>query len=311
MVWFFNINFLGVRAWIVTDQTRLQLHAPDSLLQEVLRELKQRRFWAIHVNRKWTFCILLQWFYPNFWQMDFIRERTLSSSIVVAFRYFKWERASLPVDVRRSKTSLLKFPVGVGWRQLFEGSDYFKYLRQREAINRGTAITRGNTVSGFHFVLIKVKNLVTFSVFCESANLLNHVSVFRNSTGKHRLRSSTAMDPECNAARKCTVRTITWSTTLRSRDKGMRSYPWYWYTSRWGSNWNRWKGAKFTDVSPMRKWLFLALRVCISSNCRIIHMVLLSLRVLTWVEDRNSEWAWRVQCILMLISICWMIHSVL
>ena len=55
----------------------------------------------------------------------------------------------------------------MGWGQLFEESDYFKYLRQREAINRGAAITRGNTVSGFHFVLIKVKNLVTFSVFSE------------------------------------------------------------------------------------------------------------------------------------------------
>ena len=28
-----------------------------------------------------------------------------------------------------------------GGGQLFEGSDYFKYLRQREAINRGAAIT--------------------------------------------------------------------------------------------------------------------------------------------------------------------------
>ena len=95
----------------------------------------------MHVNRKWTFCILLQWFHPNFRQIDFIREKTLSSKIVSAFRHFKWEKASLLVDVRRSKTSLLKFPIGVGWGQLFEGSDYFKYLRQREAINRGTAIT--------------------------------------------------------------------------------------------------------------------------------------------------------------------------
>ena len=54
-----------------------------------------------------------------------------------------------------------------GGGQLFEGTHYFKHLRQREAINRGAAITRGNTVSGFHFVLIKVKNLVTFSVFSE------------------------------------------------------------------------------------------------------------------------------------------------
>ena len=31
------------------------------------RELKQRRFWATHVNRKWTFCTLEPWFWTNFW----------------------------------------------------------------------------------------------------------------------------------------------------------------------------------------------------------------------------------------------------
>ena len=33
-----------------------------------------------------------------------------------------------------------------GEGQLFEGGDYFKYFGQRGAINRGTAIIRGNTV---------------------------------------------------------------------------------------------------------------------------------------------------------------------
>ena len=40
------------------------------------------------------------------------RERTLSSTIVVAFRHVKWEKVSLLVDVRRSKTFLLKFCFG-------------------------------------------------------------------------------------------------------------------------------------------------------------------------------------------------------
>ena len=31
--------------------------------------------------------------------------------------------------------------------RLFEGGDYFKYFGERGAINRGTAIIRGNTVS--------------------------------------------------------------------------------------------------------------------------------------------------------------------
>ena len=52
---------------------------------------------------------------PNFSAIFFTRERTLSSTILVAFRHVKWEKASLPldvlpVDVRRSKTSLLKLP---------------------------------------------------------------------------------------------------------------------------------------------------------------------------------------------------------
>ena len=38
-----------------------------------------------------------------------------------------------------------------GGGRLFEGGDYFKYFGQREAINRGTAIIRGNTV----FKLVK------------------------------------------------------------------------------------------------------------------------------------------------------------
>ena len=35
----------------------------------------------------------------------------------------------------------------MGWgRWLFEGGDYFQFFRLRDAINRGTAITRGNVV---------------------------------------------------------------------------------------------------------------------------------------------------------------------
>ena len=66
-------------------------------------------------DRKWGFCIIGQWFYPNVRQIFFIRERTLSSTILVAFRYITSrhitrEKSSLPVDFRCSKTSLLKFP---------------------------------------------------------------------------------------------------------------------------------------------------------------------------------------------------------
>ena len=37
------------------------------------RELKQRRFWATHVNRKWTFCTLEPWFWTNFWTDRFYK----------------------------------------------------------------------------------------------------------------------------------------------------------------------------------------------------------------------------------------------
>ena len=58
----------------------------------------------------WAFCILGQQFYLNFCQIFFIRERTLSSKILAVFTHVKQEKASLPVDVRRSIMSLLKFP---------------------------------------------------------------------------------------------------------------------------------------------------------------------------------------------------------
>ena len=42
--------------------------------------------------------------------MVFIREKKLSNTNLLASRHMRREKASLPVDVRRSKTSLLKFP---------------------------------------------------------------------------------------------------------------------------------------------------------------------------------------------------------
>ena len=45
-----------------------------------------------------------------FGQIVSIRVKTLSNTNLVASRYIKREKASFPVDVRRSKTSLLKLP---------------------------------------------------------------------------------------------------------------------------------------------------------------------------------------------------------
>ena len=44
-------------------------------------------------------------------QIVSIRVKTLSNKNLVASWHIKREKSSLPVDVRRSKTSLLKFPI--------------------------------------------------------------------------------------------------------------------------------------------------------------------------------------------------------
>ena len=63
------------------------------------KQLKQRQ--------KWTFCILGQWVYPRFTQICgqilSITVKTVSNTILVAFRNVKSEKVSLPVNVRRSK----------------------------------------------------------------------------------------------------------------------------------------------------------------------------------------------------------------
>ena len=39
---------------------------PSFCVSSLIMELTQKHFWAMHVNQKWTFCILLQWPCPNF-----------------------------------------------------------------------------------------------------------------------------------------------------------------------------------------------------------------------------------------------------
>ena len=75
-----------------------------------LREFKQRRFRATHVNRKWTFCTLELWFWTNFWANRLFKSKvkTLSNTNLVASRHIKGEKSSLSADVRDSKTLLLK-----------------------------------------------------------------------------------------------------------------------------------------------------------------------------------------------------------
>ena len=73
-------------------------------------KLKQRRFWATYVNRKWSFFHFWWQFCPNFGQIISIIVKTLRNANLVASRCFKMKEISLPVDVRCSKTPLLKLP---------------------------------------------------------------------------------------------------------------------------------------------------------------------------------------------------------
>ena len=85
-----------------------------------------------HINRvfkyqrrtstgSWFFALLSCDFEQAFGQIVSIRIKTLGNTNMVALRLSKTEKGSLPVDVPRSKTSLLKLPiflldaVGVAW----------------------------------------------------------------------------------------------------------------------------------------------------------------------------------------------------
>ena len=75
------------------------------------RELKQQRFWATHVNRKWPFFSFFDGgFAQIFSQIASITVKKLRNTNFISSRHVKRENTSLPVDVRRSKTSLLKLP---------------------------------------------------------------------------------------------------------------------------------------------------------------------------------------------------------
>ena len=84
--------------WLVT----VYLSGQDKLY-------KQRRFWATHVNRKWTL-FLSGIFAQSFGQIVPIIGKRPRKTYLVLSIYFKMKKMSFPVDVRCSKTSLLDLP---------------------------------------------------------------------------------------------------------------------------------------------------------------------------------------------------------
>ena len=74
----------------------------------VFRKFKQGRFWATHVNRKWAFFSFnMPWRYQICMLRVFTLKETICPKICSKSR-LKSAKGSLPVDVRRSKTSLIK-----------------------------------------------------------------------------------------------------------------------------------------------------------------------------------------------------------
>ena len=140
--------FFSQQKWVVRKQ---KMCAVKSQMPQVIENLTTE-----HVNRKWGFwnrkcflqpevgfCIIGQWFYPNVRQIFFIRERTLSSTILVAFRHVKGEKVSLQVDGRRWKTSLLKFPNVI-------------HICKSFWISPNSVLVTGVLLKGSHMVLIFV-----------------------------------------------------------------------------------------------------------------------------------------------------------
>ena len=68
------------------------------------REFKQRRFWATHLNWSGLFALFSRDFEQILGQNLSLRVKNLSNTNLLAPRYIKREKRSLPVDVRRSKT---------------------------------------------------------------------------------------------------------------------------------------------------------------------------------------------------------------
>ena len=91
----------------------VQIHVcrlPQTRLVAPTGSLSNSAFWATDVNRKWAFCNIGCGWVQNPGQIVLIREKKLSNTNFLASRHIKEEKASLPVDVHRSKSCLLRVP---------------------------------------------------------------------------------------------------------------------------------------------------------------------------------------------------------
>jgi len=91
----------------LTQHTCNSVHA-GTRTHATIKEFKQRRFQRHTSTGSELFAFLSSGFPQIFEQIVLVRVKTLSITNLVALRHFKKAKASLPVDVRGSKTSLLK-----------------------------------------------------------------------------------------------------------------------------------------------------------------------------------------------------------
>ena len=120
-----KINFLSSR-WNDSNYYRIRgaknYFVALSTLRDLskIRDLKQRRFWGCTSTGSCPFSFLGDGFAQIFSQIVSIRVKKLSNTNYIASRHITREKSSLPVDVRCSKTSLLKLPISRGggrWKQ--------------------------------------------------------------------------------------------------------------------------------------------------------------------------------------------------
>ena len=76
-----------------------------------IRDLKQRRFWATHVNRKWGLLLFICLDVNKLVLLSFFSLLKTIYPRVSTKSFPSDAKSPLPVDVRRSKTLLLKLPI--------------------------------------------------------------------------------------------------------------------------------------------------------------------------------------------------------
>ena len=77
------------------------------------REFKKRRFWATHINRKWTYCTLEPWFWTKCGQIVSIRVKTLSHTDLRRQGILKEKKSLTCVAQKRCCLSYLMSFLGI------------------------------------------------------------------------------------------------------------------------------------------------------------------------------------------------------